>query len=107
MSHTLIPDTQAPNLELKLVGGGEWKLSDQSPSSFTMVIFYRGLHCPVCKNYLTKLNSMIDTVNELGFSVVVASMDPLERAEESKKEWGIDNLNVAYGLDEKTARSWG
>jgi peroxiredoxin len=107
MSHTLLPDTQAPNLNLKLVGGGEWNLSDQKPSSFTMVIFYRGLHCPVCKNYLTKLNSMMETVNELGFSVVVASMDPLERAEESKKEWGIDNLNVAYGLDAKTARSWG
>ena len=59
MSHTLLPDTQAPNLNLKLVGGGEWNLSDQKPSSFTMVIFYRGLHCPVCKNYLTKLNYMI------------------------------------------------
>ena len=60
MTHTLIPDTAAPELSLPLVGGGRWVLSEQNPKHFTMVIFYRGLHCPVCKNYLGTLNSMME-----------------------------------------------
>ena len=107
MTHRLIPDTEAPELSLPLVGGGRWVLSEQNPKHFTMVIFYRGLHCPVCKNYLGTLNSMMEKVSDLGFSVVVASMDSNERAEQSKSEWGLDKINVAYGLDIETAKKWG
>ncbi len=107
MTHMLIPDTQAPELSLALAGGGTWNLSDQTPQHFTMVIFYRGLHCPVCKNYLGILNSMMDHISELGFSVVVASMDTKERAEQAKADWGLDKVDVAYGLDLETAKKWG
>lgn len=107
MTHMLIPDTQAPELSLALAGGGTWHLSDQTPQHFTMVIFYRGLHCPVCKNYLGILNSMMDHISELGFSVVVASMDTKERAEQAKADWGLDKVDVAYGLDLETAKKWG
>ena len=107
MTHMLIPDTQAPELSLALAGGGTWHLSDQTPQHFTMVIFYRGLHCPVCKNYLGRLNSMMDQISELGFSVVVASMDTQERAEQAKADWGLDKVDVAYGLDLETAKKWG
>ena len=107
MSHSLIPDAQAPELSLSLVGGESWILSEQNPKNFTMVIFYRGLHCPVCKNYLGKLNSMMEQINELGFSVIVASMDTQQRAEQAKEDWGIDKVDVAYGLDIKTAKIWG
>lgn len=107
MTHMLIPDTQAPELSLALAGGGTWHLSDQTPQHFTMVIFYRGLHCPVCKNYLGILNSMMDHISELGFSVVVASMDTQKRAEQAKADWGLDKVDVAYGLDLETAKKWG
>ena len=107
MTHTLIPDTQAPELSLPLVGGGTWVLSEQTPQHFTMVIFYRGLHCPVCKNYLYNLNTMMDQILELGFSVVVASMDTKERAEKTKADWGLDRVDVAYGLDIGMAKKWG
>ena len=49
MTHALVPNMQAPNLDVSLVNGDTWKLSEISPKSFTMVIFYRGLHCPICK----------------------------------------------------------
>ena len=72
MSNKLMPDTQAPALSLPLVGGGTWSLADQTPKNFTMVIFYRGLHCPVCKMYLTKLNGLIDMAAAAGVNVVAA-----------------------------------
>tara|TARA_B110000444_G_C18845804_1_gene601921 strand:- start:1963 stop:2487 length:525 start_codon:yes stop_codon:yes gene_type:complete len=107
MTHALVPNMQAPNLDISLVDGGIWKLSEILPKSFTMVIFYRGLHCPVCKMYLEKLNSMMDEITELGFIVVAVSMDSLNRAQQSKSEWCLDKVNVAYGLDFDTAKQWG
>jgi len=34
-------------------------------------------------------------------------MDSKERAEQSKSEWGLDKIHVAYGLDIETAKNWG
>ena len=65
MTHTLMPNKQAPELSLSLVGGGDWCLSKQEPENFTMIIFYRGLHCPVCKSYLGKLNAMMNDILDL------------------------------------------
>jgi len=50
-----IPGGAAPALSLPLVGGGTYDLSAQSPGAATMVIFYRGYHCPVCQTYLGKV----------------------------------------------------
>ncbi|MBD3678470.1 MAG: AhpC/TSA family protein [Rhodobacteraceae bacterium] len=103
----LTPDAQVPALSLPLVGGGTWTLADQKPKHFTMIVVYRGYHCPVCKAYLTKLNTLVDMANEAGVTVVAASMDPQERAEKTKEEWGLDNLDIAYGLSRDDVRNWG
>jgi len=107
MSQKMMPDTQVPALSLPLVGGGTWTLADQSPKNFTMIIVYRGLHCPVCKMYLSKLNGLVDMAAEAGVNVVVASMDPEDRATEAKSDWGLDNLNVAYGMTTQDIANWG
>lgn len=107
MSSKLIPDAQTPALSLPLVGGGTWSLADQSPKNFTMIVVYRGLHCPVCKMYLEKLNGLTEAAAEAGVSVVVASMDPQDRAEQTKAEWDIGNLDVAYGMTVEDVHNWG
>lgn len=107
MSRKLMPDSMAPDLSLPLVGGGNWTLSEQSPKNFTMVVVYRGLHCPVCKTYLGKLNALTDMAAETGVSVVVASMDSEDRATQAKKDWGLGNLDVAYGMSVDDVRNWG
>lgn len=107
MSMKPMPDTKAPVLSLPLVGGGTWTLADQSPETFTMVVVYRGYHCPVCKGYLTTLNGLMDAAAEAGVETVVVSMDSAERAEATKAEWGLDRLTLAYGLTVADARAWG
>ena len=107
MSQKLIPDTQAPALSLPLVGGGTWTLADQTPKNFSMVIFYRGLHCPVCKMYLTKLNGLIDMAAEAGVNVVAVSMDPEDRATQTKTDWELGNIDLAYGATADDVRNWG
>ena len=107
MTQKLMPDTQAPALTLPLVGGGTWSLAEQSPKSFTMVVFYRGMHCPVCKMYLTKLNALTDMAAAAGVNVVAVSMDPEDRATQTKTDWELGNVDLAYGATADDVRNWG
>ncbi|WP_221181416.1 redoxin domain-containing protein [Histidinibacterium lentulum] len=107
MSTKPMPDTRAPALSLPLVGGGTWTLAERNPENFTMVVVYRGYHCPVCKSYLTKLNGLMDAAAEAGVETVVVSMDSAERAEAAKAEWDLDRLTIAYGLTVEDAKAWG
>ena len=50
---------KTPNLEVNLINGSSWRLSEQSPENFTLIVFYRGLHCPICKTYLEELQKNI------------------------------------------------
>ncbi len=103
----LFPRQKVPSLELPLVGGGTWKLSDQHPKNFTMIVFYRGRHCPQCAMYLGDLNNKAAQFADKGVNVVIASSDDEARAADAKKEWKLDKLDVAYGLSLDKAREWG
>ena len=107
MTMKLMPNNQAPALSLPLVGGGMFTLADQTPGTFTMVLFYRGLHCPVCKGYLTRLKDLLGAYKDAGFSVVIASMNDQATAEQTVADWDIADLPIAYGLTETDARAWG
>ncbi len=107
MSEKLTPDTQAPALNLPLVGGGTFDLASETPENFTMVVFYRGLHCPVCKNYLGGLAALLSEYEAAGFSVVVASMNSADLAEQAAKEWELGSLRVAHSVTVEDAQNWG
>lgn len=101
------PREHAPELAVDLAGGGHWRLDEQQPGSFTMVVFYRGLHCPVCRAQLSELNRRLDELTSRGVTVVAISGDTQERAQRTAVEWHLDRLTVGYGLSEKTARAFG
>src|SRR5438270_445963 len=50
------PGEPAPDLGVELVAGGRFTLADRAPECFTMVVFFRGLHCPVCHAQLRELD---------------------------------------------------
>jgi peroxiredoxin len=103
----LISRQPVPSLELPLVGGGTWSLAEQRPENFTMVVFYRGYHCPICSRYLGDLNRKAQKFADLGVNIVVASSDDAERGERAKAEWELDAIDVAYGVELDKARAWG
>ncbi len=107
MPTPLIPRQPVPPLELATVGGGTWRLADQKPEHFTMVVFYRGRHCPICSMYLADLNQKAAAFADKGVSLLIASSDTEARAAEAKTEWKLDNLTVGYGLSLDKAREWG
>jgi len=101
------PRTKVPALDLPTVGGGRFDLAAEHPQSFTMLVFYRGLHCPICKTYLRDLDRRLDDFTKRGVEVVAISTDAKERAERSRSEWSIERLAIAYGLGIEEARQWG
>ena len=104
---TIVPRTRTPDLEVATVGGGIWRLADQRPERFTMIVAYRGLHCPICKNYLRDLDRNKAEFEKRGVEVVVVSSDDRERAEEAKRGWELENLTVGYGMSIDKGREWG
>lgn len=104
---TIVPRTKTPDLEFETVGGAIWRLTDQQPERFTMIVAYRGLHCPICKNYLRDLNRNEAEFEKRGVEVVAVSSDGRERAEEAKRDWELENLTVGYGMSIDQGREWG
>jgi peroxiredoxin len=104
---SLIPNEPVPALDLKLVGGGHFSLAQEKPPQFTMVVFYRGLHCPICRRYLSELETLLPEFKKRGVSVFAASSDAQDRAEQAKSGWGLSNLRVGFGLSIEEARKWG
>jgi peroxiredoxin len=103
----LIPRQKVPDLTVTTTDGGAWKLSEQSPENFTLVIAYRGLHCPICKGYLKDLDNRLADFNGKGVDVIVVSTDSEERTKEAKESWRLGNLTMAHGFSLDDARDWG
>ena len=103
----LMPRTKAPELAVETVDGGRWHLSEQTPRNFTLIVFYRGLHCPVCANYLRDLDRKVADFAERGVDVIAASGDDGASAAATKAEWGLKKLAIGYGQSIASMRKWG
>jgi peroxiredoxin len=101
------PRQLVPTLEFDTIERGRWRLSDQKPAEFSMIVFYRGLHCPVCRKYTSELNGMIGEFEKRGVSTMVTSTDSKQRAAQAKAKWSLANLSISYGVPIEKAREWG
>jgi len=107
MHSTLTPGQKVPSLTVPLVGGGEFTLNAKVPKNFTIVIFYRGLHCPICKGQVTDFRSKLHDLEALGIDVVALSMNTKEPAEQTARDWDVSGLKLGYGLSREQAKAWG
>ena len=96
-----------PNLSVSTLDGPTWALDQQAVENFTMVVFYRGLHCPKCKLSLTELNRKAGEFAELGVGIIAVSCDDEDRARTARDDWKLHNLTIGYGLSIDDARAWG
>jgi peroxiredoxin len=106
-AHGVRPRQAAPGLRVELVSGGDYVLGDQVPERFTMVVFFRGLHCPVCQVQLRELDRRLDDLTERGVEVIAVSGETRERTQRLWDEWRLERLPLAYGLTEEDMRAWG
>lgn len=103
----LMPRQRVPALRAPLAGGGYYDLGEDNPRLFSMIVFYRGLHCQQCQAYLGELEKLLPEFDSRGISAVAISCDTQERGEGAKAQWGLSNTRVGYGLSLADARAWG
>lgn len=103
----LMPRQQAPALEVPTLQGAPFKLRDETPERMTLVCFYRGLHCPICANYLKELERLTPQFAERGVATIAISSDDASRAQTMADKVGAAQLRVGYDLSLKSAREWG
>ncbi len=103
----LLPRQPVPALSAPLVGGGRWTLNDPAPAHFSLIVFYRGLHCPICGVYLKELDGLVTDFADRGVDVVALSGDDEERAAQSHDRWKLERLRLGYGVPLAEAARWG
>ena len=107
MPNSLMPRQPVPPLEVHPLAGAPWRLAEQRPARFTLIVVYRGFHCPLCRGYLAGLAKQVEELATLGVAVIAISSDSAARAEAAHAAWGLGNLPIGYGLELETARRWG
>ena len=102
----LIPRQAVSDLTIETLSGS-WSLHDQNPTHFTLLVFYRGYHCPICKSYIQELNRVLKEFEQKGIRVIAISSDSKERAHLAQTEWAIDQLKIGHSLTKEQAQDWG
>ena len=103
----LITRAATPALHIPLVGGGTYTLGAPAATRFDLVVFYRGLHCPICAKYLIELERLVPEFETRGVQVIAASSDTADRAQAMADKISAKALRIGYDLPLPNAREWG
>jgi len=103
----LIPRAPVPQLKVPTLANGIFDLQDEIPQNFSLIVFFRGLHCPLCIKYLKELGQLLPDLAQRGVSVIAISSDDESRAREMAEKVGISDLRFGYNLPLNVAKDWG
>lgn len=104
---SLMPRHPVPALNVPLVTGERFILGADPGEHFDLVVFYRGLHCPLCAKYLLELERLVPEFEKRGVKVIAVSSDNEERGRLMAEKVKAQFLRFAYGLSLRSARQWG
>jgi peroxiredoxin len=103
----LLPRYPVAALNVPLVGGNRFVLGADPGEKFDLIVFYRGLHCPICAKYLLELERLAPEFASRGVKVLAVSSDDEARAREMADKVKASALKFGYGLSLRSARQWG
>jgi len=102
------PGTRAPKLMLETLGAGSFDLAQDAPENGTILVFFRGLHCPICMRQLADLERHLDDFAAKGLRVIAVSGDGPEKTAKTAEKAGITNLTLGHSMSLASARDdWG
>lgn len=105
--NALIPRQPVPALKVPLTDGIRFVLGAAPGERFDLVVFYRGLHCPICAKYLIELERLAPQFAERGVQIIAVSSDDEERAKLMAEKVSASGIKFGYGLNLHSARQWG
>ncbi|GAB5434940.1 redoxin domain-containing protein [Falsiruegeria mediterranea] len=104
----LTPGKQVPALTIETLAQGTFDLDKNHGENGTVVIVYRGLHCPICIRQMAEVEAALDDFAAQGLEVIMISTDTKDRAEQTVEKAGTSKLRVGYELSLKAAHDdWG
>lgn len=103
----LIPRQPVPPLAVNTLDHGPFDLAKDAPQHFSLVVFYRGLHCPICTKYLLELERLAPEFAKRGVTAIAVSSDDADRARTMAGKISAKELRIGYGASLATARAWG
>ncbi|MFV1465958.1 MULTISPECIES: peroxiredoxin-like family protein [unclassified Phaeobacter] len=103
----LMPRQTTPDLTLPTLDHGPFDLSREDSQRGTVICFYRGLHCPICANYLKELEKRVADFASRGVNCIAVSADGEERTRAMAEKIEAKNLRFGYDLPLNVARQWG
>jgi peroxiredoxin len=96
MSNKISAGSVMPSIEVPTIDNRSLNLNKKK-SKWTLLVVYRGLHCPICKDYARKLEDKITQFEELETELIFISADTKERANDFAEELALKST-VAYSL---------
>jgi peroxiredoxin len=103
----LLPRYPVPALNIALTSGDRFVLGASPGAHFDLIVFYRGLHCPICAKYLLELERLEPEFRQRGVQTVAVSSDDAQRSMQMAEKIKANGVKVGYGLSLKSARQWG
>lgn len=103
----LIPRQKTPDLAVPTLDHGAFDLGSDGSERGTVICFYRGLHCPLCANYLTELEKKVGEFAERGVNTIAVSSDGQDRSRAMADKIGAKGLRFGYDLSLPKAKEWG
>ena len=103
----LMPRQPTPALNVPTLAHGHFDLATDSAEHFSLLVFYRGLHCPICAKYLLELARLVPEFEKRGVKVLALSSDTQDRAQQMADKLNAPDLRMGYGLALDVARQWG
>ena len=103
----LMPRQKTPDLVVPTLSGETFDLSKEQSERGVVICFYRGLHCPICANYLKELEKLTPDFAERGVTTIALSSDGQERTQAMAEKIEAKNLRFGYDLALDKAREWG
>jgi peroxiredoxin len=103
----LVPRQPVPGLSVETLDHGSFDLAADGAEFATLVVFYRGLHCPICATYLKELGRLTPDFAAKGVKTIAISSDGEDRARQMADKVGFADLRFGYGLPLGVAREWG
>ncbi|MCB2135254.1 MAG: AhpC/TSA family protein [Rhodobacteraceae bacterium] len=102
----LLPRQKVPDLTLPTLDHGQFDLAQDGAERGVVICFYRGLHCPICANYLTEMQKRVADFAERGVATIAISSDGEERTRAMADKIGATTLRFGYDLPLAKAREW-
>ena len=103
----LVPRQPVPSLKVETLANGTFDLANDNADFATLVVFYRGLHCPICATYLKELERLTPEFEERGVKTIALSSDTEDRTKQMAEKVGASALRFGYGLPLPVAKEWG